>query len=168
MPLSEYNDKLSTESPIPPRSTYTTDAYVFDTCHACVFEHIIMLWLCPRWNVTVVKTKGYLKQPTLYYANSSSSYHPYRLVTLSNYVQENPGPVSNPCASCDRPVAKNHRFVQCVACNKPCHGSPHLTIKMFPTGHVLAAYYMNYHVTLMKNYRKSNLDIMTHFLSPQT
>ena len=40
---------------------------------------------------------------------------------LSGDVQENPGPVKNPCAICSRAVARNHRALPCKSCKKLCH-----------------------------------------------
>ena len=42
-------------------------------------------------------------------------------VILSGDVQENPGPVNNPCSVCGRAVAKNHRALECDKCQKWCH-----------------------------------------------
>ena len=39
-------------------------------------------------------------------------------VILSGDVQENPGPVNNPCSVCGRAVAKNHRAIECDKCQK--------------------------------------------------
>ena len=97
-------------------SPFPLTASITSTGTQVLFCEQSMVWFRPRQNVIVLQTRGFLKQPMLYCSNSSSLYHPHRLVTLSNDVQENPGPVLNSCASCDRPVAKNHRYVQCNPC----------------------------------------------------
>ena len=43
------------------------------------------------------------------------------LVLLSGDVQLHPGPVKFPCAICSRPVASNHRALQCDYCDFWCH-----------------------------------------------
>ena len=43
------------------------------------------------------------------------------LVLLSGDVHLHPGPVKYPCAICSRPVASNHRALQCDRCDFWCH-----------------------------------------------
>ena len=42
--------------------------------------------------------------------------HIYLLLFVCGDISLNPGSVKNPCGKCSRPLAKNHRAVQCEAC----------------------------------------------------
>ena len=46
------------------------------------------------------------------------------LLILSGDLECNPGPVKNPCSSCNRAVAKTHRALLCGSCDKECHIGP--------------------------------------------
>ena len=46
------------------------------------------------------------------------------LLILSGDAERNPGPVKNPCSSCNRAVAKTHRALLCSSCDKKCHIGP--------------------------------------------
>ena len=72
-------------------------------------------------NLQTVVTKGFMRKPVTYYAKSTCTYQLCRVIELNNDVQENPGPVRNPCGTCDRPVAKNHRHLSCDTCKRKCH-----------------------------------------------
>eukprot|EP00112_Aurelia_sp_Birch-Aquarium-sp1_P014094 Seg3016.2 transcript_id=Seg3016.2/GoldUCD/mRNA.D3Y31 product="hypothetical protein" protein_id=Seg3016.2/GoldUCD/D3Y31 len=45
-------------------------------------------------------------------------------ILLSGDIQQNPGPVRNPCSVCGNAVASNHRALPCVTCHKLCHIGP--------------------------------------------
>ena len=72
-------------------------------------------------NLQRIIAKGYLRKPVLYYTKSTSTYQIHRVIRLSNDIKENPGPVKNPCSVCERPVAKNHRNLECDTCHLKCH-----------------------------------------------
>eukprot|EP00112_Aurelia_sp_Birch-Aquarium-sp1_P019430 Seg480.3 transcript_id=Seg480.3/GoldUCD/mRNA.D3Y31 product="hypothetical protein" protein_id=Seg480.3/GoldUCD/D3Y31 len=46
------------------------------------------------------------------------------LLIVSGDIEPNPGPVKNPCSSCNRAVAKNHRALLCSSCSNECHIGP--------------------------------------------
>ena len=45
-------------------------------------------------------------------------------ILLSGDIQQNPGPIRNPCSVCGHAVASNHRALPCVTCSQLCHIGP--------------------------------------------
>jgi hypothetical protein len=58
-----------------------------------------------------LKTKTYMKA-----IKDPKMYCFILLVLISGDVDENPGPVNNPCGKCERPVQSNQRGIQCEDC----------------------------------------------------
>ena len=56
-------------------------------------------------------------------ATNSSGYHALGILVLAccGDVHANPGPITNPCMGCSRPVAKNHRAMGCDKCSQWIH-----------------------------------------------
>lgn len=61
------------------------------------------------------------KQP--YYSNSMACFQLRRVLLSCGDVSPNPGPTTNSvmCFTCNRTVARNHRFVNCTMCEHTCH-----------------------------------------------
>ena len=79
------------------------------------------------------KRRKFLKAKISYYRSkaSCSSFQLRRdpvvesqKICLAGDIESNPGPVANPCSICKRPVAKTHRAILCVDCNRKCHIGP--------------------------------------------